>query len=189
MSEKDTSIAPLEGNPAVVEANAEATPATTPEETPLTAEQIAELKGFNERLLEENKKLKASTTPKVKDHKTKSEEKPSKSNNPLDETATMIELLKDYSLDELKEAQAFIGTPLGEDLKSVATNSDFKAVISNKRAKAQSDAMIETESLDLKPIETKKSIIRDIEAGRIDIKLPENAEYRKIYVQHKADNL
>lgn len=151
------------------------------------AEKLKELEGFNARLLQENKELK--TTPVEKTKETKTETVTESSSLPLRDIAMIAELSKVYSIEELEKAQEFVGGPLGKTLNEVAANVGFKAVIAKDREEKLSNNMIDTTDIDLKPIETKDSIIRDIESGVIDYKAPGNEKYREIYVKYKASQM
>jgi hypothetical protein len=188
MNKDNIDIAPVAGDETVV------TPVTTPQpSTEELTQKLKELEGFNARLLNENKELKGSKEDKVIPAETKPNtiNTPTLSVNdiPLEQVATITELLKEFSVEELEKAKGFVGTSLGKDLKEVANSVGFKAEISSARTKAHSDKMIESEGVELKPLENKQSILKSIEAGKIDINLPENAEYRKMYVLHKSEQL
>lgn len=156
------------------------------------AKQLAEVKGFNARLLQENKELKGKPTDEVLVVKEdKKEDVVVNNTQPLTNVITREEVdLKEqgFSWDEINRAKQFVGA-LGSNVVEVAASAGFKAIIADEREKKQSIQMMDNDSLELKPIETKKSVIEDIENGVIDINAPGNESYRKMYVDHKASNL
>lgn len=165
-------------------------------ETPTVEElqaKLAESKGFTDRLLEEKKELKAFKES-IEKSKAETPATPVKKETEVDPLAgnyAMSKLIKDgLSLDEIKLAQSYVGTGLGKDLLEVSGSAGFKAELKAISDARKSDEMADIGAIELKPIETRNSMMQSIANGEVDIKDDENAKatFMQNYVEALKNN-
>jgi len=103
----------------------------------------------------------------------------------LDDQYVIANLSKQFSLEEIKEGQSFIGTSFGTTLEEVAANPGFLAHINAKRELSKSDDMIDDSPIEIETFQSKESFVKDVESGKID--LQDDPKSREKYIGIKAE--
>jgi len=104
----------------------------------------------------------------------------------LRDISEISKLASMHSIEDLEFGKQFIGTSFGSNLSEVMDSAGIKAQLALQKEKSNSNDVMDVPDISIATIETKNSIIRDIKEGRIDINKPENAKYRKAWVEHMA---
>lgn len=130
-------------------------------------------KGLNDKLKSKLKDSEVTETTSITDNPvdnpTINPEKTTKEAPSLDEQYVIASLSKQFSLEEIKEAQSFVGTSFGTTLSDVAVNPGFLAHINAKRELTKSDSMIDDKPIHIETYQSKEEFVKDVESGNIDI--------------------
>lgn len=102
----------------------------------------------------------------------------------LDEQYVIADLSKRFSLEEIKEAQSFVGTSFGVSLSDVASNPGFLAHVNASRELTKSDSMMNDDPIHIDTFQSKEQFVRDVESGDVD--LTADPEARAKYIEIKA---